>query len=267
MQRRPGRQPRRSVLARLLPEPLRGEPARHDHRPPASQRGERRRDQAVDMEQRHHAERDVRRREPVVRGDGSGRCHQVALAQRHLLRPGCRSARVQDDSHVVGLAGLEAGRLRKLLIVNQEHGRPVTASPRGQDRHRAFPGSAARRGGPARRHHEHPRRDIGQVEDVLAVRIGRVERCGGSAERGNREQDLDHVGAIGQRDRYPVTAPDAGRGQGSRQARHPVSDLPVGQDLAILGNHQRRAIGVIEDRGQHLARVLLQHRPSSSVWL
>ena len=83
-----------------------------------AQRRERGRDQAVHVEQRHHAERHVVRAEPVVRGDRPGGGHEVALPQRDLLRAAGRAAGVQDDGDVVRRCrartrAAAAGRLRR----------------------------------------------------------------------------------------------------------------------------------------------------------
>ncbi len=84
------------------PEAHRVEAHRHDHGPAGGEGGERAADQAVDVEEGHHAERGVERREPVGRDDVAGRADQVAVPERGALRPAGRPAAVQHERHVVG---------------------------------------------------------------------------------------------------------------------------------------------------------------------
>ena len=69
VQRRHRRIPRRAVIARDAPERQRVELAGHDHRAAGRQRGQRRRHEAVHVEQRHHAQRHVVGRERVAARD------------------------------------------------------------------------------------------------------------------------------------------------------------------------------------------------------
>jgi hypothetical protein len=70
--------------------------------------------------------------------------------------------------------------------------------------------------------------------------IGRIQRCRRRAEQGDRQQQLDEVGTVGQRESNAVAAPDAGRRETSRQRLDPVRDLRVGQYLAVLWHDERR---------------------------
>ena len=240
VQCRAGRQPGRPVLAGLRPEPVRGEPARGDDRAAGTQCREGGGDQAVDVEQRHDGERDVRGAEPVMRGDRAGRGHQVPLAQRNLLRAAGRPAGVQDDGHVIRPAPLERHRGPHGLPGHQQVRRPVPVGPDGEHRGAGGRRGAGRRGRAAVRDQEQPRRDVRQEEGELTLGVGRVERRCRRPEQGDRQQQLDEAGAVGQRERNAVAAPDAGRREAPGQRLDPVRDLRVGQYLAVLGHDERR---------------------------
>ena len=72
--------------------------------PPASEGRDGRCDEAVHVEERHRDAGDVVWAEPVVRDHRASRRDEVALEERHLLRPARRSARVQQEGDVLGPA-------------------------------------------------------------------------------------------------------------------------------------------------------------------
>jgi hypothetical protein len=75
---------------------------------------------------------------------------------------------------------------------------------------------------------------------VLGLGVGRVERRGRRAEQGDREQQLDEVGAVGQRQRHPIAAPDPGRGQPAGQGLDPLGHLGVAEHLPVVRNDEGR---------------------------
>ena len=255
VQSRARRQPGGAVLAGLRPEPLRREPARGDDRAALAQRRERGRHQAVNVEQRHHAERHIRLAEPVMRGDRPGRGHEVALTQRDLLGPARRSARMQHEGDIVRAARLERALERGGLAVGQQFGRPV---PGRLHADQDCPGGGRRgggRGGAAGRDQHQPGGDVGQEELVLGRGVCGVQRGRGGAERGHGEQQQHDVRAIGQREGDPVSAADAQPGEPLCERLDPGRGLRVREHLAAVGNDERWMLSssAREQRCQRLA--------------
>ena len=146
VQRRPGRQPGRAgtrgpaARTRCGVEPARGHQGRR-------RRTARRTSTRPGRARGTAASRRTTRR-PGRAGSGrrrSGGGHQVALQQRHLLRPARGAAGVQDDRDVVRRAALEAGPAGHRLPVAQQVRR--AAGDVGDAQHRgAGGGRGGRRG-------------------------------------------------------------------------------------------------------------------------
>ena len=94
------RVPGRLRLVEPLEEAERVEARRAEHAAAGRERGEHRRDQAVDVEQRHDVEAAVVGREPQRRADVGGRGREVGVAQRHQLRPRGRAGGVEEEGDV-----------------------------------------------------------------------------------------------------------------------------------------------------------------------
>jgi hypothetical protein len=110
--RRDGRVPGRTHLVEPAEELEPVEPARAAHPSARGERREHRRDQPVDVEERHHVQAHVVGTEPerghdVARGRG-----EISLQERDDLRPRRRPGGVQHESDVVGLGESARGRNR-----------------------------------------------------------------------------------------------------------------------------------------------------------
>ncbi len=102
MDRRYRRVPGGPVLARDAPERQRVELLRHDDGAAGSECGERRGHQAMHVEQRHHAHRDVVFGERIAARYVTRRDRQIGVRQRHALGAARAAARVQNQRRVVG---------------------------------------------------------------------------------------------------------------------------------------------------------------------
>ncbi len=244
VERRPGREPGDAVGRGLGPEAPRAEPARNDDRPAGGELRQRRCDQAVDVEERHRAVRDVIRRERVVAGDRLGLGGQVALQERHLLGARRRAARVQEERGVVRTTA--SGRAAGGRPDVGEQARRRVRLPRGElDDPRALGGRPGR-GRRAGWDEQQPRLQVVEEEAILGLGVGRVERRHGRAERRQGEQRRDELRPVGKHDGDPVAAVDAGRRELGRQAGCRSAELRVRDGRAVVGCDERRprALGV-----------------------
>src|SRR5207248_3616999 len=124
----------------------------------------RRGDQAVDVEERHRAVRHVIGAERVVGGDRAGLGRQVALEERHLLRPRGRPACVQQQGDVFGGAVGSVPVGGELGAVPREQWLGARTRRRLDDRDRG--GGGPRNRGGARADDEQLRRQVVEVEAV-----------------------------------------------------------------------------------------------------
>ena len=170
------------------------------------------------------------------RGDVAGRAGQVALAQRHDLRPRRRARRVQHERFVVG-ARRTVGRRRA-----RDWSRAATRStarPRRARRRRS-----SRRARPTRApvlapsRHERGGVEVVEVEPELLFAVLRVQRRG-TADRHRGQQHQRHLRPVGQDDGDPVAGSQPGRAQSPGQ---PIDRGPQGGmiDRLAVDGHQRR---------------------------
>ena len=198
VQRRPGRHPGHGVIPRVAPEAPRREACGHDHGAAAREGREHRGDEAVHVEERHRAERDVVAAQGVELGEAAGRRDQVPLQEGNLFRPARRPARVENERDVVGLGALvrHDGQIHEL--VDCEELRPALCSV------------ADRRAGAVPGEDEH-RCEVVQVEGVLLGGVARVQRSGGGAGCGHRQEKAHELRPVGDDERDAVAPAGARR--------------------------------------------------------
>ncbi len=206
----PGRDPRHAVVGSSSASRPRGVKRRGTTTvPPARERRERRRRRA--RARGRAASRSTRRRRGpgrrsaaiVARGG-----HEVAVQQRHLLRPARRAARVQEQRDVVGAAAARSGRRDGRPSAAAAH--PQRAAPSSTTGDARLPPLAPR----ARRLAAGRRRAAARGRRGrrgTRARVGGVERRRAAPSAASGEQDRDDLGPVGQHDRHPVAALDAGR--------------------------------------------------------
>ena len=196
-------------LAEREPEAARRHAARRHDRAAGHERRERRGDDPVHVEQRHRAVRDVlagrarsgaRSSAPRPAGCGGAAapasagwwCRScAAAARRRRASAPCRSPRRARGA--------------------RERGRPVRAHRQVDDRHVRRPPRPAPASSSPRKHEQRARLEVVEVEGELGAAVGRVERSGRGAERGDREQQLDELRPRPEREGDAVAAPDAER--------------------------------------------------------
>jgi len=129
MHRRHGRVPGGPERIDPSPEPESVESGRAYHRTAAGERRQQRGHDPVNVEQRHHAQGPVFRREGTGVDDIGGRGSQVSVPDRNALRMPSGAAGVQQDRHVVRTGGLHrawgthgAGRLEAQFAGLAGHG-------------------------------------------------------------------------------------------------------------------------------------------------
>ena len=193
--RRHRRIPRRSMADGVVPERPCAEARRRDDRAAGVERRERRREQAVDVEERHDAKADVVRRERVVVGDRTRRVREVALPQRHDLRLARGPARVQEQRHRVGIG------LRDRCRPPTE-GELASRPFRHVDHRDAELGAHVSRGCGGLALEEHrARAQVIEIGAELRRGVGRIERCGGCSGSDDREEGEHDLGPIHERER------------------------------------------------------------------
>ena len=182
--------------------------------PPADQRREHGRDQAVDVEQRHDVQaavagrqRQRRRRCGAPRRRGCG-ARAAPSSGREVVPEVCRMsadvvlpppAPACDRSAARAAASEPPGRL-----LRRDRRQPSNV-------HDTVPAGDrdGRPGVVADRHDQRLGLEVGQVEVELVVPVGRIERR--SRGRGDGEEGGRHLRPVRQHDRHPVAAADAER--------------------------------------------------------
>jgi hypothetical protein len=164
-----------------------------------------------------------------VSGDGAGRCHEVALAQRNLLGTAGRATRVQDQGHIVGAAALECRGGPHRLPGRQQLRRPAAGGLYGE--HRGRHGRSRRSCGsrPACRGKQRLGRYVLEIERELQLGVRGIERGSRGAERGGCQDEQDEVGTARQGKGDAIPAPDSRFRQVPRIILGPVARLLVGQ--------------------------------------
>ena len=226
--------PRRAVRFGRLPEAHRVELARHDHRATGGERGERRRDEAMHVKERHHAERHVVLRQRVAAGDIARRDREVPVAERHALRPPGAAAGVKDQCHVI-----DRRRRDRLALRDALDGDPAVRV--GIDDQHANALCLRRGAGIGQalgRKQDHLRVGVVEIELELFVLVSRVERRRGRGHRRGQERD-DAGEAVRHRHADPIASLDAGGSQrfgerGDVLSQRGVTDLQV-----LFGNDDR----------------------------
>ena len=196
-------EPRRSfrLHQRAKPSGLRG----HDHRPARGERGQGGRDQAVDVEQRHDAERHVVRVELVRPDDVADRGGQVAVSQRHALRAAGRAAGVEDQRRRVRIGHLQRPPIAMAWLLIWR--RPAACSSTSISLPPA--GRARRAARLTWRHEQEPGARVLEVEPELVLLVCRVERAGDADHRRGQERE-DRFRPIGEDERDAITRRDTG---------------------------------------------------------
>ena len=84
-------------------------------------RGEQRADEAMHVEERHHAEAAIALRQLERRADIASRRAEIGLRKRNDLRPRRRSRRLQDECGVVVMRGMADRRIADRRTLELEH--------------------------------------------------------------------------------------------------------------------------------------------------
>ncbi len=195
-------------LIQPFEETRRVEPGSAHHARARGQRREQGGRQAVDVEQRHHVQAPVRRREFERARDVPRRVAQVGVRQRHLLGPRRCARGVQHQRHIPVLgrlerplhATLDAERARRFLLerIQIEDVDPARLRRGDRRRHRSALDDQC------------PGLEIGKVEIELRLAVSRVERSAHRARRDGKERRR-HLRSIRQYDGDPAAAPDSPR--------------------------------------------------------
>ena len=193
----------------------------------------------MDVEQRHHAERDVRRRQPVGRGDVQGREVEIAVAKGHLLWPAGRAAGVQHQGDVLRIR-VAHGRGSGARSARGEPHRTV-ARYIGLDERGAIRKRTPCRLGHAPAHDERLGAGVVEIEAELLFLICRVQRRSRSHRRSGQKQ---HHGldTVRQNERDRVAAPQAQLGEPVRGLLDHLAKTPVGE-LGTIGDRDRDRVG------------------------
>ena len=244
----------------VLPEPSRREAARSDHGTTGGERGERRGDETVDVEERHRHVGHVRIGQRIVAGHRAGGGDEIALEERHLLGPARRAARVQQDRDVLRPAGLVGGACELVTPA----GEPDVGV--GCSRHLDDPGRNGRIPRPCKLslgNEQEARLEIAEIEGELIACIRGVERGGSRAESGHGQQQLDDLRTVRQSEGDAVAVLDARRAQASCEVVDTLGQLAEGQDDLVVRADEGR--GAVPTRFDHSAQRLnlRQHRPST----
>jgi hypothetical protein len=231
------------------PERDRREPPRHGDGAPGRQCGERRRDQAVDVEQGHHAERDILRPKLVGRNDVGHRRGQVAVAQRHPLGTAGGPAGVEDEGDVV-LARRQhrAGGSSHHVALHMKSA--VAVDLRFDHRAGAVEGRA-RRGRVARWHQQKPSAGVFEVVAEFGLRVGGVEGTGRGDVRRRQKED-DRLGSDRKDHRHPVAGANAERRQAERGLLDQLAEPGIGEDGAARDRKRRLAGRTTKQQGRNV---------------
>ena len=236
VQRRHCRVPRHAVIPGNPPERQRTELRRHDDGAAGRQRGERRRDKAMHVEQRHDAERDIVGAEPIAARDVARRDGQVRVGERHALGTSGTAARVQNERDVA-----HRGRRRRAVrAVGRRPGDLHRAARIHLDRQdgNAIAGRAPGLLRAGRRKEQHAGVGVLEVEPELVFLVTRIERRRGSGHR-RREKRDDRRQAVGQRHADAIAPPDAGRRKRGRDCLDLRSQPAVAHTEVLLWKNDR----------------------------
>ena len=207
VQGRHGRPPGDAASPGDTPERQRIEPRGHDHRPAGRQRGEQRCHEAMNVKQRHHAQRDILWTESVGACDVARRDGQVGVGERNALGPPGAAARVQDERDI-----LDGRRDDGAPPVDAEKAhRSRAAHLDGQDVD-ATGGCASSLLRAVRWKQKHTRIRVFQIEAELGFSVSWIERRRGAGDRcGKKGNDRrkDHWEARCRRDRPGRCRPPA----------------------------------------------------------
>ena len=244
MDGRDGGEPRRAVALAVLPEGSGREPPRHQHRAARVQLRQRRCDQPVHVEERHHAVRHVVRAEVVRgghRGCGGG---EVSLPDRHALGPRGGAAGVQHQRDGIGIALGQRGRCAQ----------PAQLEPLDAQ----LGARRQRRLGRILLPQHRARREVVQVGPELALGVGRVERRRGGPGAHHGEERRHDLRAVRERERDGVAGADPVCRELSCQGIDLRAELPVGDRLSRRGLDQRD--GVVGVSCEHIHPRDSRHR-------
>ena len=176
------------------------------------------------MKQRHQAERNIawgraRKSAAMVR-DG---CRQVAMAQRHALRPSGAAAGVQHQRDIV--RGQDRGAAAPRPTISGV----TTGMPAWLRRPARFGAIIARR-------HQHLGVRIREIKTELLEFVAGIQRRRCARSRG-RQKRHDSIQAIGQRHGHAIAPPHARRVQSP-----PPSRAPAGAVRRNLPKHPAPAV-------------------------
>ena len=164
--------------------------------------------------------------------------HQVAVRERDLLGAAGGAARVEQEGDVVRLRGLEVLRRAHVPAVHLHAARAAVLDEELAD---ADPDAArcpGRRGLVGGEERE-PRVQVLHEEDILVVRVCRVQRGGRRSERDDGQQGLKKNRSIGN-DQHDAIAP--GHARGAQDAGHLPHRLGQAAEIETqpVGDVQRR---------------------------
>ncbi len=150
----------------------------------------------MDMEQRHHAERDIFGRKRIGVRDIRGRHSEIGVLKRHALWPARASARVEYQRNIFRRGRHRRAPRRRAGQANHALG----VHFRGDDRNALFRRGVPRLCGAIWRTDQKACAGVFQEEAELVVAIRGIERGSGPRE-GRREKTHNCRQAVGQGDR------------------------------------------------------------------
>ena len=227
------------------------------------QRGEDSGDEAVDVEEGHHVQADVARRELQGVDDVPCRSAHVPLQQRDDLRTRGRARSVQHQRHVVASRGAarngnravverperEAACAQRRLCNQLQDGkvqgrrhRPSRAVHAGRDQHRLGP-------------------QVLQVERQLLGSEPWAERRRGRSG-GDADERRGGLRTVGEHHREPVVAPDADRVQVPDGPPRQRAELPIAQRRRAFDRSQgdRIVCAALQQIGDGVQAMAGDHR-------
>ena len=241
MHRGNGGIPRDAVLAHDAPEAERVKARRNDHGAAGSQRGHKGRHQSVNMEEWHHAERDVVGSEVVGLDNVADRRDQVGLFERHALRASGAAACMQNECDIIRR---RPARCPVRTIGGEPHAAIDNADVNDRD---GVAGGASRILSAVNRKHQQTGLGIFEVEAKLIFAIARIQwrrrprhRRAEEADDGRQSVRKGHGHAVPARDAQP-----------GKRVRH-IIDLRTQRGIA----DPRAILG--ENKGRPLARDRLE---------
>ena len=191
-------------------------PRRAPDRGARGQRGADGGNQPVNVEQGHHVQATIRRRQGERCPDVVGGCHKVRLQQRHDLGPRCGARGVQDQRRRVHAGHALRGGLFGWGAGQAELPRRATGH-RMQPQDRQAQRLCRRQGRAFITFQDHQRLgvEVVEIEAVFLALIGGVQRRS-HRRLGNGHKGRRHLWPIGQHNGDPVRRPNAKAAQGGR---------------------------------------------------